>query len=531
MDMNSRLCTRFEHGWKLRFCWLLAAVIVAAAGWSANADAAARRKSRKKRQLPAAQAAESGKMQVTEVDSAKRARGKRKHADRRFDETVRRHLPDGCRVFGWIDVASILDSRIGQKLLESPDSEEEFRKWFAPVALDVGQVERIVFGAQSVDGDEISEAVAVVFCKEPIAEPDEDLAGNGEQWATERIGEQTIWVRGGEDPSALCPISDRVVLIGHPTPLRAVLRREGLTKLPEELDRARRLLEPTAELAMAILPPDGAVEAISLPLPGTADLAERVEAIILELGFEADLDLRMAAVCSDEAAAQQLNGIATGLLALVHLQDLDEQEPQVRDLIRSVSIDVQGPVLSASMRVPDDLVALTGDDSVGLAQTSPGLLVPFGRASTSASGSCAPAGPLCPATFPPTTSTTPSPAAVPYPAAGSGYGQPAYAAPPSLAPTPYSAAGSTTTSIVPSPVATSTYSQTLPTLPIADVVRLVEAGVDDEVIVRHLRKHSLAAALTAEDLILLTEKGATTQVITTLQDVTVMPKAVQPSAK
>ncbi len=57
-----------------------------------------------------------------------------------------------------------------------------------------------------------------------------------------------------------------------------------------------------------------------------------------------------------------------------------------------------------------------------------------------------------------------------------------------------------------------------PTIQIADVIRMSEAGVDEQVLVRHVRKGWLAAALTADDLILLTEKKVSSTVIMALQD-------------
>ena len=60
------------------------------------------------------------------------------------------------------------------------------------------------------------------------------------------------------------------------------------------------------------------------------------------------------------------------------------------------------------------------------------------------------------------------------------------------------------------------------------MVRLAESGVDDEVIIRHIRKHRLAADLTADALILLTESGARTPVITALQEIPVAPQPGPP---
>lgn len=62
------------------------------------------------------------------------------------------------------------------------------------------------------------------------------------------------------------------------------------------------------------------------------------------------------------------------------------------------------------------------------------------------------------------------------------------------------------------------------TVSIDDVIRMAKANVDSAVVERYIRKHQLAAPLTADDLILLTENGVNVSVITALQDLPVMAK-------
>jgi hypothetical protein len=233
-----------------------------------------------------------------------------------------------------------------------------------------------------------------------------------------------------------------------------VLTRDGPTELPETLDRARRLLDSPAALAMTILPSASIGGTNLMPFPVTGDLANRVEAVNLEMEFDADVLMRLAAVCRDEAAAEQLRDMTTGLLTLIQLQGLEGQDPEFRDLIRSIGVGVEGPVVTASLQVPSELVNVGKDDSKSPA--APGRLL-------------APATAARPRGVAPACTTPASPYPTPSYVPQTTYGAP-YAR---------SVAG-------PRPP-----SSTLPTLDIADVIRLAEAGVDEEVIIRHVTKHSL----------------------------------------
>jgi hypothetical protein len=269
------------------------------------------------------------------------------------------------------------------------------------------------------------------------------------------------------------------------------------------------------------------VAATTLHAPPIAFLADRIEAINVEFDFDADLTMRLAAVCRDAAAAQQLNGIAAGLWTLVEMQGLDDQEPQVRELIRSVTIDVEGRVLTAGVDVPSEMVTLASNDPKPAAARSC-------EASVNSSSPPASSTPHAPAVCPLTVSQPPNPYATPYPAPGPGYAGPAAVsnspcnAPPRYAP------HCTPAPCIYAPAVAPCWQPAGPALSwleIADVIRLVEAGVDDEVIARHVRKHRLSATLSAEDLILLTRSKASTKVINSLQEIPVTPKPSQADAR
>ncbi|MBC8869678.1 MAG: hypothetical protein H8E44_09690 [Planctomycetes bacterium] len=523
--MRSCQFTRLVYGMKSRFCRplfiaLAVAMALAACGWFSDANAAAKRKSRKKGREPAAQAAKSDDAKPAEDVSAKRTRAKKRQGHR-LDPTVLRYMPDDCCVFGQIEVAPILQSGIGRKLTRDGSGFwDDHRERFAPLGLEVDQIERIALGAQSFDGGEISQYVSVLFCKQPVAWSEKEVAADGSPWTTEKIGTRMVWVKEGKEPWAVCAVDDRIVLAGSPDSLRAVLKRDGPIELPETLDQARRQLDTSAAFAMSFLSSDAIGQMISIGSPIGSQLAGQIEAINVELDFDADLAVRVAAVCSNEAAAQQLNGLGTGFLALIQMQSLEDQEPEVRDLIRSISFNVEGPVLTTSMKVPGELVNASTECSGQTAKPAR-LLAPAGRPETVPKLSGIPL--LTP--IPPMVLSNNN---APAPAAFSPYGvAPQYAPTPTSPPT---YAGPIAIP-VPAPWGQPYQRPEQPTLEIADVIRLVEAGVDDEVIVCHMQKHCLAAMLTADDLILLTKSGASKQVITALQQIPLKAKTSPAGAK
>jgi hypothetical protein len=486
------------------------AAIIALIGCFSDANASTRRKPRRQGRKPAAQAAKSD-VKVAEDGTAKRVRTKRRPG-RRLDDTVLRYLPDNCRVFASIDVAPILQSEIGRKLFpEGSDYWEQFDESFAPLGLEIGQIERIELGAPSLS--EGTEFLAVLFYQGPFVSSEKDLKADGTQWTTETIGPLTVWVKGGEEPWAICAVGGDVALAGHPELLRAVLRRDGPAELPEKLDQARRLLDPSAALGLTFL--QDAVGAMSYAL-GIPYFAGRIDAVNVELDFDADMATRLTAVCRDEETAQQLNGMVTGLWTLVQMQGLQNQEPLARELLWSVTFDVQGRMVTAKMTVPAELVNVTSSEAKPVALSS--------RQASPATSSSTASNPYAPARYPAVAPKASGPYA---PAYGSGYKAPTTATPSPYTPTQYSAPGPTYPYSGPGAVPAASWQRPAPasaTLKVADVIRLVEAGVDDEVIARHARKHTLAAPLTVDDLILLTESGASPQVITTLQEIPATPR-------
>jgi hypothetical protein len=191
-------------------------------------------------------------------------------------------------------------------------------------------------------------------------------------------------------------------------------------------------------------------------------------------------------------------------------------------MLRTVSFDVEGPVFRADMKLPSSFVQFDTRDAKPLAVA--GCVPAVAQAPATSPSTAYPVCPPMPYYPRPPQSTNTIPA-TPY---ASGYVTPVpsyapvpsgYTAPAATPPSPYAAAPGHYPLPAPQP----------PTLELADVVRLIEAGVDEQVIIRHTQKHRLAAPLTADDLILLTKSKATTKVITTLQEIPVAAKSEQPS--
>lgn len=509
---------------------LVLATLVAALVCLSEANAGSKRKSRKKAEPSSAQeasgdvskAAESSDRaasdrKVRKASASKRGRIKQR-AHRPLDEAVLRYLPENCHAFATLDVTTILESRFAQEVLaNNPSTLDEIVGSFAPLGLEVEQIERITLGTPALIDDDISDFVAVLFCKRP-PEKLSGFSAEGTPWTTERIGRTTLWVRGDKKDWAVCMIDDRVALAGNPDSLRVVLKRDAPAKLPEKLNRARQLTDPAAAFALSFLGDSFGAAAMSMGIPG---LADGVEAVNLEVEFDTDLAIQWALICRDDESAQQINGMISGLWTLVKMQGLQNQDPAARQILRSVSFDVEGPVFRADMKVPSSLVQFSTTDAKP--PTAAGCLPPLVTASATASSNAAPTSyppspygaPASPPGVPPANpyANTPTVTLPDYTTNISNH-----AAPPGAVPS-YNVVGATSQRPA---------TPTLPALELADVVRLVEAGVDEEVIIRHVKKHHLAAPLSTDDLILLTKSKATTKVITALQEIPNAPKSKQP---
>ena len=64
-----------------------------------------------------------------------------------------------------------------------------------------------------------------------------------------------------------------------------------------------------------------------------------------------------------------------------------------------------------------------------------------------------------------------------------------------------------------------------------DVIMMTNAGVEDEVIVKHIQNHGVAGPLTAHDLIFLNNAGVSSRVVTVMQDPPKPPVAVAPASR
>jgi len=527
--MRSTRRTRWGYQEEGRFLLPLALLaVVAALGALSDGAAAAKRKSPKQK-------------------SPKQSR--------QVEQDVLRYLPDGCEVLGWIDVAALRRSEAARKLAAADDDSGWWKLWcaeFAAYGLEPEQIDRITVGGSSpATGDELQYLTVVRF-EQPVAIPQEDATGARPQWTAEKIGRRTVWVTDGEEPAAVCIPEDRTVVFGEPESLLAVLRRDGPAKLPEKLDRARRLLDPSAGMAFTIVPsavnPGAELFAVGLP----DDLTKRIDAINIEFDLDADLHARVTAVCRDEAAAQQLKEIAAGLWTLLRMQTLEDQEPEVRELIRSVRFAVKGTALTASVKVPGGLLEETEEEDGALGAVATFVPGPFtAEPAVTPSGDTVvvPAAPAYVATTTPDAPapgypTTPYPSTYGVPYSATPYGATPCPAPPSTVPPASSYCPPATTAVpayMPASGGASTYwsgptygvpsprplqpgpAVELPTLELAEVIRLVEAGVYDDVIGRHLQRHRLAAPLSTDDLILLTKSGASRELILMLQTMPAAP--------
>jgi hypothetical protein len=445
-------------------------MIVAACGWTGDCPAHGKEKTRRKGRQATAQSAEFDRASSSAAATPRPPNKKRRRSD---DTLALRYLPDNCRMFGRVEMAPVLQSAMIRRLMRQGEGLwQEYHRRFNPLGLDVKQIERIYFGATSLSDD--AEYVAVLFCSQRVAQ--EGQQGNAE-WTLDAIGSRKLWVKSGEQAWALCAVDDKVVLAGHPGAIRQVLARDKSTELPEAIRSAYQKIDKSSGVAVSFL--SNLEGDLNWPLPIAAELAPRIIAVNMEFDFASNMSVRLRAMCDSEEAAQELQNVGYGLRTLMQAQSQDTHELPVQNLVGSVKLEVQGSELMASMTVPSALVQVAAVNSAPA--VSPPLAPPIYRA---------------PSSYSRPVQTLPAPSAA--------IGAPSF--------NPYGR--------VPPPQARwQTPAPAVSPLEVAAVIQLVNGGVHEEVIIRHIKKHRLASALTVADLILLTKEGVSTQVIIALQEI------------
>lgn len=415
------------------------------------------------------------------------------------DKEVLRYLPDDCDVFAILKVQPILRSAFVQNLGQPGTSfKDSLDVTLAPIDLKADAIDRVFLAAKTVQSGAQARYLAIVFCRELLEPARFDDAANITPDRKIQIGKYTAWDTRGDQEMVVCAVEEHVLLVGDLATVRGVLRRDGPGKLPESKDTIWMLPQETgADLVVSFVPRDNTnwMQIQSLPL--AAGALRNIDAVGLEVNFRKDLDVQVSVLCDNEQLADRLGKIVTGLCAWAQLQDVESQHVNFRPLLESIECAASDRVVTAKMTVPHQLVQYT-------TTSAPTLLAEIGK-------------PVPPATCPPGSVCSPSYAPQPYncqPYGAVPYYNPPQAYPPSAL--PYANAAP-----YPTPPRYQPYGATvLRRLKIADVIRLAEAGVSDEVIVRFVKKHQLDAPLSVDDLILLTNQ-VSTQVITTLQDLPV----------
>lgn len=410
------------------------------------------------------------------------------------DEDLLRWMPDDCSAIGLVNVPAILKSKaVRQGKLDPEEMSADFREQGEMTGLEFDQIEWMAFGAPtecllSQAGAKPS-LVAVVRSKEALR-PVKDLPGASSTWKRQAVGKKAVYVKEGIEPEALCVVDDHTLLMGFPDSLRAVLKRNGPAKLPDRLDRARRMLDRSKAMSIAVVLPQKYDDVDLSSLLISREILTKIDAVLVEADLGDDLRLSLAAACRDEATALQIKGIGVALWSIIEAQGLGAQEPETQEVLKSVRISQNGPVVALHVTMPAKMLkdakatCTPSSESTAPAVVAPSSLTPI--------YSYVPSAPT-----PPMTEARP------------------------LA--PYT------------PPATPPYSCPLPPprplLDLSDVARLVEAGVDDAVIQRYVGARSLASPLSADDLIFLSKKKASSPLIQAIQGLPVEPPQESPTPK
>jgi len=286
-----------------------------------------------------------------------------------------RYMPEGTAVIGSVDVPAVLRSELIRNaargnLAEIAESSEEIR---ATIGVSLEQISRVTLGGMA--GDDEPKGVLVVHLKEAV-DPAECLKlakeSSSASWDEETIGTHKIHIKGGDD-IALHWVDQRTLLVAKPRMFLAVLARKKPARLSPRMEAARASLDLSQTMAFAValeeLLEDNAYRQY---VPISDEVLDGIGAITFSADFDADLTLKLAAVCDNESIAWQLKGLIGGVwqLALNQIEEgnLGDTPASALEVARSVRLEVSEQTFSISARIPAAVYAEMTDSKMARAE-------------------------------------------------------------------------------------------------------------------------------------------------------------------
>ena len=266
-------------------------------------------------------------------------------------------VPSDTPVVAYADVHQLMASDLRRRLRSAfrGNGQQEFA---AHTGIDIERdVDSVVgfLSAHSTDG-ELPRGLAIIRGRFDRPRIEALLRGHG--GTEEQHANTTIFMPPPRGDSAngfgLAFLTDDLVGVGHVEQLRgAIDRRGGVGSATENRELLRRVRAVNGQSAWVVGRFDALVASGHLPANAVADIPP-ITWLSGSVRIDTTLHLRLEADARDAQAANDLRGLANGVLALGRLQR--GPDPQLADLARSVVVGGSASTVTLSFDAPPRLL-------------------------------------------------------------------------------------------------------------------------------------------------------------------------------
>jgi len=263
-------------------------------------------------------------------------------------------LPDNAQIVASVDVQGILSSKLYRDL--TAGAEDPIKQFQGEMVKEIGltpaDLKRATFASEALGPS--PHFVAVLEFSKPL-DPRKLASPPSGPLREEKVGNSLLWVKQEAMEIGLHLAGDRTLVVGSGPQMRAVLQRNRPVAFSGPMKDAVAKLDAsrTVTVAMVIseqmLGPGGGMgpPGMAAGMPFQADMLKKLQGIALNAHMVgSDVQLAVTVLCAEEQAAEELQKMADGFLAM---SKMGKTPPEAKKMLDSLKISRSGRNLIAQV--------------------------------------------------------------------------------------------------------------------------------------------------------------------------------------
>jgi hypothetical protein len=256
-------------------------------------------------------------------------------------------MPDNCRMLMSVRVAELYNSSAWNEVKkEFPEVEKEVQKAISEGELGPADITQMLIGFADVAKEE---GVITFETKKNVDITKFHTKGFGTKPKESKVGSYTVLE---DSKMAVCKIHDRMVLMGNPATVKAVLQRDKKPKLPEALQNAMKDADLSQGMSIIVDIKSFAND----PMIGGAAKQQNidigaVESAVINVAVSSDIRVNSITVCKDAKTADEYRKMAEGGLIMLKKIAGDQMPKEVVEIIDGVKINQKDNRLLADLTI------------------------------------------------------------------------------------------------------------------------------------------------------------------------------------